>query len=181
MTSRHRASRLTAALALALAFAPRGAQAQDSAAVATAIDRTLTEAYPANGPGAAILVARGGRVLLRKGYGLANVERGTAVTPETVFRIASVTKVFTATAVLMLADQGRIALDSPVTTYLPDYPAAGRGITVRHLLSHSAGLPEYLDRPDVFAFVGQERPVQDLVASFRDRPAVFAAVRSSPL
>jgi len=166
--------RWAALLALALALGVRSGHAQDSAAVATAIDHALTEAYSANGPGAAILVSRAGRVILRKGYGLANVERDTAVTPETVFRIASVTKVFAATAALMLADQGRIALDSPVTTYLPDYPAAGRGITVRHLLSHTAGLPEYLDRPDVFAFVGQERPVQDLVASFRDRPAVFA-------
>jgi D-alanyl-D-alanine carboxypeptidase len=174
MTSRHPSSRLAALLALALALGARGGQAQDSAAVARAIDSILAASYPANGPGAAVLVTRGGRVLLRKGYGLANVERGTAVTPETVFRIASVTKVFAATAALLLADQGRIALDSPVTTYLPDYPAAGRGITVRHLLSHTAGLPEYLDRPDVFAFVGQERPVQDLVASFRDRPAVFA-------
>jgi len=168
---------MTRAAALSLLFAALGAvqtdRPQHSAAIAT-IDSLLAATYPASGPGAAVLVARGGRVLLRKGYGLANVERGVAVAPETVFRIASVTKVFAATAVLMLTDEGRIALDSPAATYLPDYPAAGRGITVRHLLSHSAGLPEYLDRPDVFAFVGQERPVLDLVASFRDRPPVFA-------
>ena len=167
---------VAAALPVALILAPAACRGQrpDRAGIVAAMDRTLSEAYPANGPGAAILVSRGGNVLLRKGYGLANVERGTPVTPETVFRIASVTKTFTATAVLMLADQGRLALDSPVTAYLPSAPSSWRGITVRHLLSHSSGLAEYLDRPDFRDFVGGERTLEELIGSFRERPASFS-------
>lgn len=164
----------TLLIATVVAVAVRTARAQDSAAAARTIDSILAATYAPGGPGAAFLLTRGGRAILRRGYGLANVERGTAVTPETVFRIASIAKVFASTAALMLADEGRLALDSPVNAYLSDYPATGRRITIRHLLSHTAGLPEYLDRPDVFAFVGQERPVEDLVASFRDRPPAFA-------
>ena len=162
-----------AVLAVGGATRRSGDQAAVSEAAAR-IDRLLSEAYPSGEPGAAVLVSRAGTVILRKGYGLANTERKAAATAETVFRLASVTKVFTGTSILMLVEQGRLALGAPVTSYLPGYPAPGRGITVGHLLSYTSGLADYLDRPDSMAWARSDHTVQDLTDAFKDRPASFA-------
>jgi CubicO group peptidase (beta-lactamase class C family) len=98
----------------------------------------------------AALVAVDGRTLLSRGYGSANIAIGEPNTPETKFFIGSITKQFTATAILKLQEQGRLNIDSPITKYLPDFPAEpGNRITVRHLLSHQSGLPCYTDNPEI--------------------------------
>jgi CubicO group peptidase (beta-lactamase class C family) len=79
-------------------------------------------------------VARGGRTVLAKGYGFADLERKVAATPETVYRLGSVSKQFTAAAVMRLAEMGKVSLDDPLTKYLPDYPAQGHTVLVCHLL-----------------------------------------------
>jgi CubicO group peptidase (beta-lactamase class C family) len=117
---------------------------------------------------------RAGEVLLAKGYGLADVEQDLPVTPATVFRLASITKVFTSTAVLMLADRGMLDLDDAVIDLLPEYPSFGRAMTVQHLMAHTAGLPEYLDRADFAEFIRRDYTAEQLIDSFRDRPRRFA-------
>jgi CubicO group peptidase (beta-lactamase class C family) len=154
--------------------AERSAGQTGHSQVAARIDRLLSEAYPPGEPGAAVFVSRAGAVILEKGYGLADTERKVPVTPEAVFRLASVTKAFTAAAVIQLVERGRIALDDPVTRILPAYPVSGRTITVRHLLSHTSGLADYLDRPNSMAWANNEYRVQDLIDAFKDRPASFA-------
>ena len=94
-------------------------------------------------PGLAVAVIKDGAVLLASGYGLANVELNVPVTDETIFQSGSVGKQFTAAAVVLLVEDERIRLDEPVTTYLTDAPAAWRAITIRHLLTHTSGLPDY--------------------------------------
>ena len=141
---------------------------------AASIDRLLSEAYPPGEPGAAVRVTKAGVVLLEKGYGLADVEHKVRATPDSVFRLASVTKAFTGTAVLMLAERGAVALDDPVTEHLPSSPPAWRAVAIRHLLSHTSGLSNYLDRPNSMEWAAREYTVQQLVDSFKDRPAVFA-------
>jgi CubicO group peptidase (beta-lactamase class C family) len=94
-------------------------------------------------PGASVLVVRDGRVALARGYGLAEVETGRAVTPTTNFRLASLSKQFTATAVMLLAAEGRLRWDDEIAALLPGLPAYARGVTVRHLLNHTSGLPDY--------------------------------------
>ncbi len=141
---------------------------------AASIDRLLSEAYPPGEPGAAVRVARAGVVLLEKGYGFADVARKVPATPDTVFRLASVTKAFTGTAVLMLVERGAIALDDPVAKHLPSSPPAWRDVTVRHLLSHTSGLPNYLNRPNSMEWAARKYTVQQLIDSFKDWPAVFA-------
>ena len=94
-------------------------------------------------PGMAVAVVRDGTVLLASGYGLANVELQVPVTDRTIFQSGSVGKQFTAAAVMLLVEEGRIQLDAPVTTYLPDAPSPWRAITIRHLLTHTSGLPDY--------------------------------------
>ncbi len=94
-------------------------------------------------PGLALAVVRDGRVIKTKGYGLANLELQTPVTPETVFEIGSITKQFTAALVLMLAEEGKLGLDDKLGKHLPGWPAGWEAITVRHLLTHTSGLTNY--------------------------------------
>jgi CubicO group peptidase (beta-lactamase class C family) len=96
-------------------------------------------------PGLALLVARNGETLRAEGYGLANVELNVPVTPATIFQSGSVGKQFTATAVMMLVEAGKISLDDPLTKYFPEAPAWWKQVTVRELLSHTAGFTDYPD------------------------------------
>ena len=100
-------------------------------------------------PGLALLVARNGQTLCAEGFGFANVELNVRVTPATIFQSGSVGKQFTATAVMMLVEAGKIGLDDPLTKYFPEAPAWWEQVTVRELLSHTAGFTEY---PDDFDF-----------------------------
>lgn len=138
------------------------------------IDRLLAGRYAADTPGAAVLVARKGTVILRKGYGLADLEHGIAVSPQAVFRLASVSKVFTAAAVLILAEKGRLGLDDPVSRYITDYPWKKGIPTLRDLLGHTSGIHDYLDRPDNMRWVRGEYTVKELIDSFKDRDPDFA-------
>lgn len=94
-------------------------------------------------PGAAVAVVRRGEVALAKGYGEANVELHDPVTPDTVFQTGSVGKQFTAAAVMVLVDEGKLSLDDPVTKFWPDAGPWWRPVTVRHLLTHTSGMPNF--------------------------------------
>jgi CubicO group peptidase (beta-lactamase class C family) len=94
-------------------------------------------------PGLSLLVARDGKIVRAQGYGLANVELQVPVKPETVFQSGSVGKQFTATAVMMLVEEGKIRLDDPITKYFKNAPASWQEVTIRELLSHTAGFTDY--------------------------------------
>ena len=94
-------------------------------------------------PGLSLLVAKGGKVVLAEGFGLANVELRVPVKPETIFQSGSVGKQFTATAVMMLVEEGKVGLDDPLTKYFKDSPKSWNEVTVRELLSHTAGFGDY--------------------------------------
>ncbi len=100
-------------------------------------------------PGVAVAVVKSGRIVLAKGYGLANVEHQVPVKPETIFQSGSVGKQFTATAVMMLVEEGKLSLDDPITKYFTEAPASWQNITIRHLLTHTAGTTDY---PNDFDF-----------------------------
>jgi CubicO group peptidase (beta-lactamase class C family) len=94
-------------------------------------------------PGMAVAVIRGDQLLLAKGYGLANIEQRIAVTPETMFESGSLGKQFAAAGVMSLVEDGKLSLDASIRTYLPDAPESWQPITVRHLLTHTSGVPDY--------------------------------------
>ncbi|MFP4173830.1 MAG: serine hydrolase domain-containing protein, partial [Candidatus Hydrogenedentota bacterium] len=123
-------------------------------------------------PGVAALVATDGAIQFEGYHGLANAQHEVPVTPETPFRIASLTKPFTAAAILALAEEGRLRVEDPLAKHLPGYPK-GDAITLRHLLTHSAGIPNYTAKPEF-----QERPSmpwtpEDIMALFKDEPLDF--------
>lgn len=112
-------------------------------------------------PGAAVLVLRDGAVVHSKAYGLASVEAGLPNTPRTKFRLASVSKSFTALLVLQLVEQGRIRLDEPLETFVPGVVGGGR-MTIRHLLSHTAGMPDFMRFEDAAKLPRESAPGERL-------------------
>ncbi|HET9225051.1 MAG TPA: serine hydrolase domain-containing protein [Thermoanaerobaculia bacterium] len=107
------------------------------------LDAILKDYDRADAPGASVLVAQDGKVLYHRAFGLANLEERTPITTATNFRLASVTKQFTATAVLLLAERGKMSLDDPLTRFFPGFAKAAHGVKVRHLLGHTSGLLDY--------------------------------------
>ena len=122
----------------------------------------------------AVLVARDGEVLFDKGYGSANLEWNIPNDGDTKFRLGSVTKQFTGVAILLLQERGKLTLDAPVKTYLPDAPATWDKVTVRHLLTHSSGIPNFTSFPDYGASKTLPATHATLIARFRDKPLDFA-------
>ena len=100
-------------------------------------------------PGVSLAICRDGQLVRATGYGLANVELDVPVKPETVFQTGSVGKQFTAMAVMMLVDEGKLGLDDPIVNYFPGAPATWRGITVRHLLTHTSGIKDWEGKTDL--------------------------------
>lgn len=133
---------LSASGLFALSPAPPGSTAVP-AGVAASLDRYLTARTRLGRFSGAVLVAKGDRVLFRRGYGFADVARRVPYTPETRHAVASITKMFTAMAALKLRDAGKLRLDESVCAYLPACPDAWKPVTVQHLMRHTSGIPDY--------------------------------------
>jgi CubicO group peptidase (beta-lactamase class C family) len=131
---------------IALLATSARAQSASSDAVAEYVNAEMQRQHI---PGLALLVSRDGNVIRAQGFGLANVEHQVPVKPETVFQSGSMGKQFTATAIMMLVEEGKLGLDDPITKYFKDAPASWNSVTVRQLLSHTAGFTDY---PDNFNF-----------------------------
>jgi D-alanyl-D-alanine carboxypeptidase len=162
-------------LALLLCF-PLAAMAapQEPPTLARSLDVIIASKFPSGLPGVAALVVKDGKPILRKGYGMANVELGVAVRPEHVFRIGSTTKLFTATAIMLLVDEGRISLDTPVSRYLPDAPQQWEQVTIEHLLTHTSGVPNLsMDSGYWRTTARLEHTLDELIAPVRARPLDF--------
>jgi CubicO group peptidase (beta-lactamase class C family) len=120
-----------------------------------------------------VIVARDGVVVVDKAYGMANLEWDVPNTTTTKFRLGSITKQFTAAAILLLEERGKLKLDDRVKTYLPDSPMAWDRITIFNLLTHSAGIPNFTSWPDYNTIKLSARTADAAVAAFRDRPLDF--------
>jgi D-alanyl-D-alanine carboxypeptidase len=158
--------RVVLALALSLhALAPASADRVD--------DYVRAEMRKEHVPGVSVAVVRGDKVVVARGYGLANVELAAPATKETVYELLSITKQFTAAAILMLVQEGKLSLDERISRYLPDVPAAWSEITVRHLLTHTSGIPDYTDVRGWFETIRQDRTPEDLLKPVREEPLQF--------
>ncbi len=136
------------------------------------IDAVLAAEIEPGGPGAAIAVLRDGAFIHRKAYGIANIEWGVPLNPDAVFRIASLTKQFTAAAIMMLAERGLLSIDTPIETYLPDWPARGRTVTVRRLLNHTSGIWSH-DSARIDRTRRPNPPVEEVIELIYAQPFAF--------
>src|SRR5579875_3425793 len=116
-----------------------------TAAQREAVVAALMKRYSGDVPGASLLVVEDGKPVIERGYGYANLEQHIKAGPDTDYRLASVTKQFTAASILLLKQDGKLHLDDPVRKWLPELPASDAAITIRHLLTHSSGLIDYED------------------------------------
>ena len=139
--------------------------AQDKAAKIDELMKTYNNYQQFNG---AVLVAENGKVIFKKGYGMANMEWNIPVEPDTKFRLGSITKQFTSMLILQLVQEGKIKLDGKLTDYLPDYRKdTGDRITIHQLLNHTSGIPSYTGLPNFFQDMSRNPyAVSDFVKKF---------------
>lgn len=125
-----------------------------------------------NGPGAVFMVAKDGKAIYQKAFGKANLELGVDMNTKNVFQLGSMTKQFTAIAILMLAEQGKLAVTDPITKYLPDYPA-GDKITLHELLTHTSGIKDFTKMKSIQQIAQKDLSPKELIAFFKNEPMDF--------
>jgi CubicO group peptidase (beta-lactamase class C family) len=147
---------------------------QGGFALASRIDAFVrTEMVKDHIPGLSVAVVKGGKSVFERGYGSANIELSAPATADSVYELQSVTKQFTATAIMLLVADGKIKLDRPVSEYLPDLPSAWSGITIRHLLTHTSGVADYTEAPGWGASIRQDRTPEELLMPVKKMPLLF--------
>ena len=136
------------------------------------IDAIFNQAYPADSPGATVLIAKDNQILYRKAFGMANLELNVPMKPENVLRLASITKQFTSTAVLILVEQGKLSLQDPLSKYIPDFPR-GHEITLHHLLNHTSGIKSYTNLPEFRTKMRLDLTPEEIIGIFKNLPLEF--------
>ena len=145
-----------------------------SVPIEQAVDEFITPYVDARSFSGSVLIAEGENVLISKGYGMANLEHDVPNTPQTKFRLGSITKQFTAMAILMLQEQGQLNVQDPVCDYISDCPETWQPITIHQLLTHSSGIPNHTDFPDFEEIKALGSTVSSTINTFRDKPLGFA-------
>jgi CubicO group peptidase (beta-lactamase class C family) len=133
------------------------------------LDEILTNHFNSSQPGCEVLVAKHGKIIYKKAFGNADLELNVALNPDMVFNLASITKQFTAVAILQLVEQGKISLLDSLQKFIPDFPSKGHTITIENLLTHTSGIKDYMqiDYPNSFMERLDYRPKQ-LIDSFKN-------------
>ncbi len=157
----------------AFLFAVSASQAQSNASMSAAMDRAMTEHFTAEAPGGAALVAQGGKVLYERAIGMADLSKYQPLSTKNQFRIGSVTKQFTAVAILQLAEAGKLKLDDEIQKCV-DFPKKEQPITIAHLLTHTSGIQSFTSlpgyTPEAYA---KDVSLPALIAQFADLPLEF--------
>jgi D-alanyl-D-alanine carboxypeptidase len=171
---------LVLGLVTALLVWPAEAQKPDSPApprmpsgFVAGADTLLADHYPQDGPGGVAIVVKDGRTVFRRAYGLADLEFGVLLEPDMLFRLGSVTKQFTAAAILQLADAGKLALEDDVAQYVSPYDTAGRRVTIEHLLTHTSGIPNYTDLEEWSPHLPEELTPRQILDMVQAKPLEF--------
>jgi CubicO group peptidase (beta-lactamase class C family) len=159
--------------AVASLAAPAAAQQRLDPGLARRVDSVFGRFTAPGSPGCALGVVRDGRLDYARGYGLASIELGVAITPATVFDIVSVSKQFTAMAFVLLAQDGKLALDDEIQKFLPEIPRFAKPIRIRHLLHHTSGLRDYID------LLGASGVQEEMVTGDREALEILARQRGT--
>src|SRR4030095_2260706 len=141
--------------------------------IAPKVDEYMNALVKAGWFNGTILIAREGKVIVNKGYGMANFELEVPNTPQTKFRIGSITKPFTAMAIMLLQEGGKLSLQDSICKYVTDCPAGWQAITIHHLLSHTSGLAKHDKAGDYLKTAMMPMPLPQLIDSFKNKPADF--------
>jgi CubicO group peptidase (beta-lactamase class C family) len=137
------------------------------------LDAMVAAYYKADEPGATVIVVKDGKTVLRKAYGMASVAEKRGMQVDDVLRLGSITKQFTAVAIMLLVEQGKLSLTDTVTKILPDYPENGKKVTIEHLLTHTSGIPSYTSKANYEANSTKQVSVNQMLDSFKNDPLEF--------
>jgi CubicO group peptidase (beta-lactamase class C family) len=167
--------RVTAVIATVLTtFLASPALAQDATGLGTKIDAVMHRGLKsARVPGASLLIAKGAEVLFEKGYGFADIEHEVPVTPETVFRIGSITKQFTAAAIMKLREADKLTVESKLAALAPEFGFTGKPITVHQLLNHTSGIKSFTSLPHFWETATHHSTHEEMFALIKDEPFDF--------
>jgi CubicO group peptidase (beta-lactamase class C family) len=174
-------------ISLSLPFSPLAVSARDqSGDIAPAVDETgttdfrsheidemVSKYFKPGEPGANVIVSQRGVILFRKAYGLANTETKLPLRPELALRTGSVTKQFSAAAIMLLVEQGKLSLADEIGKLLPGYPEHGRHVTIEHLMTHTSGIQNYTELPQFGSVLAKDVSVDDAIAFFKNVPLQF--------
>ena len=137
------------------------------------VDSLLTHIFQdKDGPGGVFMVSKNGKSIYKKAFGNANIELGVKMESENVFQLGSMTKQFTAVAILMLTEQGKINLQAPISTYIPDYPI-GNKISIHQLLTHTSGIKDFTKMKSLNQIAQQKLSPKQMVDFFKNEPTDF--------
>lgn len=165
--------RFTAAILLFVCFATMPFNAAQAQSLVEKIDAIVAAEYKPDEPGVVVRVQQNGKVLFEKAYGMADMELGVKMQPDHILRLGSITKQFTAVAVLMLVQEGKVSLTDDLTKYLPDYPTGGRKITVAQLLNHTSGIKSYTNMSNFIEIWRKDMTLTELIDHFKNEPFDF--------
>ena len=172
--SRPRPARTAGAVAISLALALSALAETKPDPRTGAIEALVVESYSADAPGAAVLAIDGGETVYRGARGMADLELDVALEPDMIFRLGSITKQFTAVAILMLEEEGKLSVGDDVRDHLPTLPDRKSPITVEHLLHHTSGIPSYTDIPGwMQTRIREDLSDEEMLAAWKDLPLEF--------
>ncbi len=150
------------------------AQTNDDKQLEAKFDKILSAQFKSEETGATVLVARKGEVIYKKAFGMANLELNVPMKFDNVFRIGSITKQFTAVAILQLMEQGKLGLQDEITKFIPDYPTHGYKITIEHLLTHTSGIHSFTSMKDYEERMMLDLKPEEIIDHFKNQPMNFA-------
>lgn len=150
------------------------AQNKDLQELSAQFEKIISQQFKANEPGATVLVSRKGEVIYKKAFGLANMELNVNMRVENVFRIGSITKQFTAIAILQLMEEGKLNLQDEISRFIPDYPSQVNKITIEHLLTHTSGILDYTAIRDTLQTGNSDLSPTQMIDRFKNLPLRFA-------
>lgn len=139
-----------------------------------AFDSMLNKLFKPGGPGGTALVSRKGKVIYKKAFGMADLELNVPVQPDMIFRIGSITKQFTAVAILQLAEKGKLSLQDDIKKFIPDYPSQGHTITIEHLLTHTSGIKSYTSMEAFGQMMRKDMKPEEIIEIFKNEKMEFA-------
>lgn len=137
------------------------------------INTYIGSQYTSETPGVSVLVAKDGKTIYQNGFGTANFELGVKAQSKNVYEIGSITKQFTAVAILMLEEQGKLNVNDEITKFIPDYPTQGKTITIHHLLNHTSGIQSYTGMQSFMKLARTDMTPTELIDKFKNEPMEF--------
>jgi CubicO group peptidase (beta-lactamase class C family) len=162
---------ITLCSVLLISMNTASAAEQESAVTNPDYEKVLTSLIDADGPGAAAIVSQHGKVLYKGARGMANIELQVPLKADNIFRLGSITKQFTAAAIMILAEQGKLSVNDDIHKYVPDFPTEGQVVSIANLLSHTSGIANYTEDENIWKnLISTETTLDDMLKEFAKHP-----------